>query len=287
MWWAFPSALIRSADAAAESLSSFQKVVMAKFVEDRSGPINELRLKVVFPKNGDDYPSVSILIDGTDRLRYASRAGWMGFDPSEVFASRDVLLPGDVPRRVAVYQCSCGEPGCGSLAPVIGSDGESWVRWTDFQDFTAVFDGPVTLNNPEDEDPFSEGTPVAVEDLVFDRQQYEAEIDRAMADVSWESDGRKAARMLNGLVKEKETQRLEDAGVELVGVTFNWFLKKGPSWTMELRPVRPPQTRRRFQQILMTLKTGKASPEEQAQSLLEQLQSIPVEQWESTFHFRH
>lgn len=125
------------------------------------------------------------------------------FDPSKVFASREVLLPGDVPCRVAVYQCSCGEPGCGSLTPVIESDGKNLVRWTDFQDFTGVFDGPRLISDPEDEELFSDGHPQAVDDLVFNRQQYQAEVVRAAADMSWESDGRAAARLLDSLVSRR------------------------------------------------------------------------------------
>ena len=154
---------------------------MSGIPENRSPALNELSLTVVSPDNGEEYPSVSIVIDGTDQLRCTSAAGWMGFGPSQIFASRGVLLPGVAPRRVAVYRCSCGESGCGSLAPLIESVGESLIKWSDFRDFTGVFDGPISLEDPDDEDPFSGGVPVAVGDLVFDRQQYETEIDRAIA----------------------------------------------------------------------------------------------------------
>jgi hypothetical protein len=259
---------------------------MANLVEDRSQPLNDLRLKVVLPENGDDDPRVSILVDGTDRLRHVGRAGWRGFGPAELFDSKDVLVPGEIPRRVAIYQCSCGDPGCGSLAPVIERGGKNQIKWTDFQDFTGVFDGPVTLNDPETGDPFADGILVAAKDLVFDRQAYEAEVLRAMADRSWESDGRKTARLLQGLMKDVEITRLEAAGIELVGVTFNWFSTKGPSWNLELRPTQLTNTRHRLKQTLLTLKTVKAPPEVQANSLLDRLQSTPVSKWASQFPFR-
>ena len=260
---------------------------MVHDVGDPSRPLNELRLEVVFPENGDDRPRVLILTDGTDRLSHAGRTDWVGFDPSEVFASEGVLLPSDVPRRVAVYQCSCGEPLCGSLAPLIESDGENLVRWTDFQDFTGVFDGPNLLNDPEDDDPFSDGHPVAVDDLVFDRQQYEAEIVRAAADMSWESEGRATARLLGNLVRKKGAPRLMAANVELVGVTFDFSSNGDPTWTMRLRPVSSPEASRSSRHMLMTLPVVEGSPERQAQSLFEVLQSIPVSKWGSTFPYRY
>ena len=250
-------------------------------------PLNELRLEVVFPENGDDCPRVLILIDGEDRLSHAGRTDWVGFDPSEVFASKEVLLPGVVPCRVAVYQCSCGEPGCGSLAPVIESDGENLVRWTDFQDFTGVFDGPRLISDPEDEDPFSDGHPLAVDDLVFNRQQYEAEIVRAAADMSWESDGRATARLLGNLVRKQEAPRMKAANVALVGVTFDWSSNGDPTWTMQLRPVSSPEASQSFRQMLMTLPVVDGSPERQAQSLFEMLQSIPESNWGSNFPYRY
>ena len=70
---------------------------MVQAVVGPSRPLSELRLEIVFPENGDDRPRVLILIDGEDRLSHAGRTDWVGFDPSEVFASREVLLPGDVP----------------------------------------------------------------------------------------------------------------------------------------------------------------------------------------------
>ena len=260
---------------------------MVHAVGDSSRPLNELRLEVVFPENGDDRPRVLILVDGEDRLSHAGRRDWVGFDPLEVFASKEVLLPSDVPRRVAVYQCSCGEPGCGSLAPIIESDGENLVRWTDFQDFTGVFDGPNLFNDPEDDDPFSDGHPVAVDDLVFNRQQYEAEIVRAAADMSWESEGRATARLLGNLVRGQGAALLKAENLDFVGVTFDWSSKGDPTWTMQLRPVLSAEASQSFREMLMTLSAVDGSPEEQARSLFEMLQDIPVSKWGSSFPYRY
>jgi hypothetical protein len=88
-----------------------------------------MRLKIVLRDPArPSYPQVTILIDGDDILGRLN-GGFIGFDPAQILDS-GALLSKDPPRRVAVYRCTCGEAGCGCIAPVIEQI-EDRVRWTD------------------------------------------------------------------------------------------------------------------------------------------------------------
>jgi hypothetical protein len=150
-----------------------------------------LSLRVQVIDDRPDWPVVSVLVDGQDPFA-ADTPGWRGFDPQEILGPDSPLLPADLGRRVAVYCCSCGEPGCGVIAPVIvaSPDGRR-VSWVDFRDYTGVFYGPVSSCAADDD-----GTPWELPDLHFDRQQYVTEIERAGRDRSWETSRRTTARLL-------------------------------------------------------------------------------------------
>jgi hypothetical protein len=106
-----------------------------------------LRFEVIDDR--PDWPAVQVLVDGRDPFA-AVAPGWRGFDPAKILGPDSPLLPADQGRRVAVYCCPCGEPGCGVIAPVIfpWPDGRR-VSWVDFHDYTGVFDDPV-VNSPDE-----------------------------------------------------------------------------------------------------------------------------------------
>jgi hypothetical protein len=138
-----------------------------------------------------DWPVVRVRVDDRDPFAVVA-PGWRGFDPAKMLGPRSPLLPAGQGRRVAVYCCSCGEPGCGVIAPVIvpSPDGRR-VSWVDFRDYTGVFLGPDRRIGCDDE-----GRRWDLPDLHFDREQYMAEIERAAADGSWETGRRRTARLL-------------------------------------------------------------------------------------------
>ena len=73
-----------------------------------------------------------------------SRPIGAAFDPAKMLGPHSPLLPEDMGRRVAVYRCSCGEAGCGVIAPVIvASPDGTRISWVDFRDYVGVFIGPV------------------------------------------------------------------------------------------------------------------------------------------------
>lgn len=116
---------------------------------------------------------VSVLVDG--RPAFAAVAPqWQGFDAAELLGPVSPLLPVHPWRRVAVYRCSCGIAECGVIAPLIAQYGPDLVRWADIRDYDGVFDGPALDEDPPDGEPWN------LPDLWFDRDQYLAEVHRAI-----------------------------------------------------------------------------------------------------------
>lgn len=147
---------------------------------------HRLDLRIDRPGN---YPVVTVLIDGADLLTEI-QDGFHGFDPAEMLGPESPLCPLTVRQRVAIYRCSCGIAGCGVIAPTIRRrDGD--IVWADFRDYTGVFNGP-TVDQLE----VPGGRRLDQPALVFDADQYLAEVRRAVADRSWESPDRQTARLV-------------------------------------------------------------------------------------------
>lgn len=165
--------------------------------QPHSGHVSLFTLKIHAGEN-PDWPVVRVLVDGSDLVREVA-PGWLGFDPDDILGPASPLLPGTEGRRVAVYRCSCGEAGCGTIAPVIeSSPDQRHVLWQDFQDYVGVFFRP--LATTPDTDLTGLGRPWKLPDLRFDARQYADEIARTSQDRTWESPGRRTARFLHGLL---------------------------------------------------------------------------------------
>ena len=207
-----------------------------------------------------DWPVVGIKVDGLDPFVEVAK-DWRGFDPAKMLGSASPLLPGDLGRRVALYTCSCGEAGCGVIAPfVVSSPDGRRISWVDFRDYVGVFVGPLV----EDSDKY-EGKPWRLTDLHFDREQYEAEVARASADKSWETSRRKTAR----LVKEL----LDDMCLELPpNLSLRWV---APAWNadgVELSFEHVSRTHEfRLDQQLLRLTSSHDDPDLAANDMVDQL----------------
>ncbi len=143
----------------------------------------------------DGRPDLDILLDG--RPAFSDVApGWKGFDPDHMLGVGSPLLPVPGGRWVALNRCTCGEPGCGTVAAWVepSADGAR-VAWSDFRDFVGVFHRPVVDEITDVE--VAHSKPWDLPSLHFDRAQYVAEVERASADRSWETPGRTTARLLH------------------------------------------------------------------------------------------
>jgi hypothetical protein len=235
------------------------------------GGLSVLSLQFEVVDDRPDWPVVRVLVNGQDPFA-AVAPGWRGFDPAKILGLRSPLLPVDQGRRVAVYCCSCREPGCGVIAPVIvpSPDGRL-VSWTDFRDYVGVFVGPVKSVGG------GEGTRWDLPDLHFDREQYIAEIERASRDRSWETDRRKTARLVY--------ERLDPLGLNLPpDLHLAWA---SPAWRgdgvalMFQRLTRAPRPEVRQQVLLLTSTLD--APEQAAEDMAQRLLSTSPDAWVDSF----
>jgi hypothetical protein len=235
------------------------------------GGLSLLSLQFQVVNDRPDWPVVRILVDGREPFA-AVAPGWLGFDPAEILGSRSPLLPADQGRRVAVYCCSCREPGCGVIAPVIGAspDGRR-VSWVDFRDYTGVFVSP---SEAVDED---EGTPWELPDLHFDREQYTTEIERASRDRSWETGRRKTARLVY--------ERLEPLGLILPpDLRLAWASPTGHEDGVTLmfeRFIDGPWPEHR--ELMLRLTSPLDDPDQAAEDMTQRLLSTPPDGWVDSF----
>lgn len=162
---------------------------------DRRLSVLSLQFDVVDDRR--DWPVVTIKVDGDDPFA-AVASGWRGFGPERILGSTLPLLPDGTGQRVALYVCECGEAGCGVIAPVVvaSADGRR-VSWVDFRNYVGVFHDP-TVESSE----LSDGSSWGLPDLHFDRVQYEAEVRRAAADLSWETPARRTARLVATRIRD-------------------------------------------------------------------------------------
>ncbi len=207
-------------------------------------------------------PVATLLIDGIDLFSDLAPNGFVGFDPDELLGPDEPLVPAEPARRVAVYRCSCGEPGCGVVAPVI-SGGDAEVRWTDFQDFTGWFFSPLPEDEPED------GRSLGAPELTFDATQYLNEVRRAASDRSWETPIRRTARLLKVMLEDR-SDALAESGLELGGV-FPSFRSK-TSVSVSFRGVG-----------VLTLTADAGTPEGSAAEMMGNLFSKRPDQWMTAF----
>ncbi|MFF0266336.1 hypothetical protein [Kribbella sp. NPDC004536] len=198
-----------------------------------------------------DWPVVTIRVNGRDLF---GQDGWQGFDPAQILGDGSPLVPDDHGRRVAVYRCSCGEPGCGVVAPYIVASPDDWrISWVDFRDYTGVFARPLAPGSDD-----HEGRSLGFPDLYFGRDQYLDEVRRATNDRSWETPRRQTARLL-------EEQLGPMPGLRWVS----------PAWSEEGVVL----SIERDDQLLLHLTSSKQDPVDAAADMARRLRSTPSEEW--------
>lgn len=205
-----------------------------------------------------DWPVLSVRVDGVDPFEAVAQ-GWQGFDPAKILGPDGPLVPTGAGRRVAVYRCSCGEAGCGVIAPyIVDSPERGRISWLDFRDYVGVFAGPTASTE-------SEGRPWNLPDLHFARDQYLAEVRRVSADRSWETPRRRTARLLSALLRDSPS---------LQWVSPNW---RGDGMVLSYL--------HDGNQQLHLLTSTETDPERAADDMAHQLHSTAPRDWVSRFGF--
>jgi len=144
----------------------------------------QLRIEVRPSPETNDH-EVRLLGDGENLVdRFSS--GLIGLDPDDLLTDPCPLRAENVPRRVTVGRCSCGIVGCGSVEVEIRRENDE-VIW-------AKLDSSKRVR--------------------FLAVEYDAEIERALHDHTWETPERTASRLISHAV--------DRAVLERRGCEFSW-----------------------------------------------------------------
>lgn len=108
----------------------------------------------------------------------------LGMDPYEVFVPENCLIATAEGRRVPIARCKCGVYGCGMTDVTITRVG-SRVHWE--------WHAEVPMEYP----------------VLFDAEQYDAEVSRLVLDTSWETPERRAGRLVLAGVDRAELAKYE------------------------------------------------------------------------------
>ncbi|MFE2531549.1 hypothetical protein [Streptomyces sp. NPDC059371] len=149
--------------------------------------MNHLALRVVAPDptQRGDAVEVRPIIDGQDILATAFDQG-PAEDPGQLLAPSRPLMPSHEPKEVRLAEAECTEGCCGAVYVTITRE-EDAVVWSNWRNP----DGAVDLPSYR-----------------FDMRPYEAEVERAVADHSWEWPARTVARLLEESLR-RQTQWLD------------------------------------------------------------------------------
>jgi hypothetical protein len=222
-----------------------------------------------------DWPVLGIFVNGESPFEKVAK-GWRGFDPGKILGASSPLIPDDSGRRVAVYRCSCGESGCGVIAPfIVASPNHKRISWVDFRDYVGVFAAPV-----EPDAANHQGEPWDLPDIHFDRDQYVAEVQRAASDRSWETSPRQTARLLE--------EHLKPLNLVLPPtLTMTWVM---PAWNQEgvvlsFESATGEGGQWRHSQQMLCLTSAQIDPARAADDMAEQLLSTLPDDWVRTFGY--
>jgi len=227
----------------------------------------ELRVERASADGHPDYPVVAILVDGRDMFARQGGRGYKGFSAAQILGAQSPLLPGQSPRRVAIYGCCCGITGCGCVAPLISQRGGQ-VTWSDFRDFPGVYDGPATQASPQG------GVLLGFPGLVFDARRYRAEIARATADRSWQTADGQAADLLWQFLDQDRGQ-LARLGWVPDGLRSAYRTGQFDVWLTDTGG---------REQIRVRLTAGDGTPADRARLMADALLCTRPEHWPVTRH---
>jgi hypothetical protein len=137
--------------------------------------LSQIQFRVEPSPETNDF-EVKIFVDGADFIG-TNWPDMMGMDPADVL-SLEFLAPREIRHYQTIVRCGCGVVGCGSVALWIEREGDrvTWEWPTQRLEYTSP------------------------KSVVFELEQYLQALNAAIADTSWETPERTAARLLKPLV---------------------------------------------------------------------------------------
>jgi hypothetical protein len=153
----------------------------------------ELRVTVPEPDQRGATCEIRPVVDGRDLLAEADFTEGPGIDPTKVGS----LVATPDPHEVLLAEALCTEGCCGSINVTVRREGDQ-VLWTAWR-------------NPDNED-------LALPDFTFDAGDYDREITRAAADLSWEWPARTVARLLKADLSARTVWQ-QEWGFEVTAVS--------------------------------------------------------------------
>lgn len=216
--------------------------------------LNHLALQVVTPEPAQRGAAVEVrpIIDGEDILATAFEEG-PAEDPRRLLRPSSPLMPSREPKEIRLAEADCTEGCCGAVYVTITRE-----------DATVVWNG---WRNPDDGE-------LDLPSYRFDARQYEAEVQRAVADHSWEWPARTIARLLEEGLRQ-EPQWLDRWECELAWVSALPWERDRVAVVFFFQPDQPGQPayrdERPWLQFRIALSVTDEAPEVQADRRLQEL----------------
>jgi hypothetical protein len=236
--------------------------------------LRRLELRIGYPPEEPDPGSVSlkILIDGQELLtRAGPRGAYIGPWPGAVLTDDSPLLPASPPRRVLLYSEGADDPDESTVTAVI-STARDQVTWTDFRECRAAAarDGDrmvFGLRPPG-------STELSVPDIVFDREQYLAEVRRAIAAREWESDRWQTATLLNEYLGQAIWNRPDLSDDDFYPSCAEPADGDSSRFLVSLWDDLVPR-----HGIVIAVITGSGTPQQRARAMTDAIMATPGDQW--------
>ena len=205
---------------------------------DNRNRYRQFRIEIRPSPETNDH-EVRFVADGVDIIDRHWRE-MIGLDPDDILVEPCELRSNTALPAVTVARCSCGVIGCGSIEVGIHRS-EEYILWEYAERRNAH-------------------TPLR---LCFLAESYDAEIERALHDHSWETPDRTAARLLASMVRRDVLARNQ--------LTFSWASGRiqAEAFTISLMLEPGPY------QVLLHVPWSGESPEEIARTCAELLERPP------------
>jgi hypothetical protein len=185
----------------------------------------------------------------------------LGLDPDDILVPACQLRASKSPHEALIARCSCGVIGCGDVTVLIQRANREiqWIHGADVEAARVLEAGAGPGSNIAQVN--SEHS--ARQIIGFDAGQYEAEIERALADTTWETPDRTAARLLR--------TRLESHILKRYGFALQWASGRARPGTFTIALWLEPGP----YQVLVRVPWKKESPEQIAEACADLLRQSP------------